>query len=169
MLKRTTIKARSSPKLRRYPLQRIKTGNCYDVGEISDLFKLHRNTVRHWLKSGLKTIDDTRPLLIHGSALKSYLNAKQSSKSAKCALNELFCFRCKAPRKPWGGLVDFKIKTDKVAHATALCECCETTMHRTVRRADTPTILKLNVALQLPLERLNDCPLPNENSDLERV
>eukprot|EP01037_Dinobryon_pediforme_P019568 gene19568-20010_t len=117
MLKRTPIKARSSPKRRRYSLQRIKAGNCYDVSEICDLFNLHRNTVRHWLKSGLATIDNTRPLLVHGSALKFYLNAKQSSKSAKCALDELFCFRCKGPRKPWGGLVDFKITTDKIARA----------------------------------------------------
>ena len=147
MLKRSTIKAKSSPKRRRYPLQRIKTGNCYDVGEICDLFKLHRNTVRHWLKSGLTTIDNTRPLLVQGSALKSYLSDKQSSKSSKCALNELFCFRCKAPRKPWGGLVDFKITSDKIARATALCECCETTMHRTVRHSDIPAIQKLSAGL----------------------
>ena len=155
-------------KRRRYPLHRIKRGQCYDTAEIAVLFGLHSNTVRHWLKDGLPTIDRSRPFLVHGSALKSYLAEKQTSKTKTCALDEFFCFRCRMPRKPWGGLVDFRATTDKIAHATALCVSCETTMRRAFRSTDIPKVESLLRILQLPPERLSDCPPVSGNRDFKR-
>ena len=49
---------------RRYPVNRIKQTCSYDPADIAKLFGIHRNTVRHWLKDGLKAIDDRRPIVV---------------------------------------------------------------------------------------------------------
>lgn len=68
------------PARRRYPLSRIKQTCSYDPGDIVKLFGIHRNTVRHWLKDGLIPIDDRRPVLVHGTALKTFLTERQRSR-----------------------------------------------------------------------------------------
>jgi hypothetical protein len=93
-------------KQRRYALNRIKTGITYDVAEIAKLFGIHRNTVRQWLREGLETIDARRPLLIHGAILKAVLAARQRARKHACRPGEFFCFKCRAPRTPYGGMAD---------------------------------------------------------------
>ncbi len=121
---------------RRYPVNLIKLSCTYDPAEIAKLFGIHRNTVRHWLKEGLVPIDDWRPIVVSGAALRAFIAGRQQARKQKCALGEFFCFRCRAPRKPWGGMADFSILNDKIAKAIAFCSVCETPMHRTIRRAD---------------------------------
>jgi hypothetical protein len=155
-------------KTRRYPVNRIKQSCSYDQNEIAKLFLIHRNTVRHWIKAGLRTIDDRRPLLVHGSALKSFLDTRQQARQHKCAPGEFFCFRCRAPRQPWGNVADAAPHTEKVQKLTALCSVCETTMHRTIRRADIPKLAGLIDIRSMAEERIRDCPDTSANSDFKR-
>lgn len=131
------------PTRRRYPLNRIKQGGTYEPIDIVRLFGIHRNTVAHWLKQGLKAIDDRRPILIHGTALKRFLSSRQEARRQTCRLDQLLCFRCRAPRSAWGDVADVFPVTDKTAKLSALCSECETPMHRMVRRADLPKIAGL--------------------------
>jgi hypothetical protein len=121
---------------RRHALNRIKTGISYDVSEIAKLLAVHRNTVRQWMREGLATIDDRRPLLIHGAALKMFLAERQRARKHVCGPGELFCFKCRVPSTPYGGMADVAEHTAKIAKLTAICSVCETAMHRTIRRAD---------------------------------
>jgi hypothetical protein len=154
---------------RRYPVNLIKLSCIYDPAEIAKLFGIHRNTVRHWLKEGLAPIDDRRPILISGAALKAFISGRQRARKKKCASCEFFCFRCRAPRKPWGGMADFSILNDKIARAIAFCSVCETPMHRTIRRADLPKFTAAIEQQSMASERLIDCPDPIENCDLEKA
>ena len=40
-----------------------KIHRSYSVDDVSRLFKIHKNTVRNWLRQGLEPIDDQRPTL----------------------------------------------------------------------------------------------------------
>ena len=143
---------------RRYPTNRIKQTSSYDPGEIAKLFGVHRNTVRHWLKDGLNAIDDRRPILVHGAVLKAFISEKQQARRQKCAPGEFFCFRCRAPRKPWGHVADASWHTDKIAKLSGLCCVCETTMHRSVGRADLPKFAALIDIQLMASERLKGLP-----------
>ena len=156
------------PKRRRYALNRIKTGISYDVAEIAKLFALHRNTIRQWLREGLKTIDDRRPLLVHGAALKAFLAERQQARKHICRLDEFFCFKCRAARMPYGGTADVDEHTAKIAKLTAKCAVCRTQMHRTVRRADIGKLALMLDLKSMASERLMDRPEPNANRDLEK-
>ena len=84
----------------RVPISRIKAGCTYDTNEIAKLLGLHRNAVRHWLKQGLATIDDRRPLLVHGAVLKAFLQARQGARRRKCRPDEFYCFECRSREAP---------------------------------------------------------------------
>jgi helix-turn-helix protein len=163
---RKPSKGRARP--RRHALNRIKTGISYDVAEVAKLFAVHRNTVRQWLREGLKTIDDRRPLLIHGAALKAFLAKRQQARKHLCRLDEFFCFKCRAPRTPYGAMADVAQHTAKIAKLTAICAVCETEMHRTIRRADLGKLASMLDLRSMASERLKDRPEPIANCDFEK-
>lgn len=156
-------------KARRPSPQRIKQGVSYEVVEVAKLLGVHRNTVRRWLKEGLAALDDRRPILIHGSVLKPFLAKRRQDRRRKCDPGEFYCFRCRAPRAPWGSMADVSFRTEKVARLSALCACCETPMHRTVRRADLAALAALIDLHTLGSERLIDRSEPNANCAFEKV
>jgi transposase-like protein len=56
----------------RHPNPRLaKIHRSYSVEEIARLFKLHKNTVRAWLRQGLEAIDGQRPTVVRGEAADS--------------------------------------------------------------------------------------------------
>ena len=48
------------------------------------LFKVHKNTVRQWLKSGLEPVDDRRPILILGRTLAAFCTLGASTLRQRC-------------------------------------------------------------------------------------
>jgi hypothetical protein len=136
----------------------------YDVHEIANLGGYHRGTVRNWLKNGLKPLDGSRPILVHGTELKRFWAERRGRRRQKCAIGEFYCFRCRQPRTPWGSMVDATPHTDKILKLAALCSSYETPMNRMVRRSDLPNYAKLMEIRALGPERISDCTSPNENT-----
>jgi Helix-turn-helix domain len=154
---------------RRYPINLIKGTWLYDTNEIAKLFGLHRNTVRQWLKEGLRPIDLRRPILVYGSDLKAFLAQRQKQRRQKCAPGEFFCFRCRAPRRAWGNLVEAAPYTQKISKLTAICCLCETEMHRTIGCANLPNFIAAVERKSVASERLSGSSDPIENCDFERA
>lgn len=59
--------------------QRVKIHRNYSVEEIADLFGIHKNTVRRWVKEGLSVIDGKRPMLILGRDLAAFLKERRKA------------------------------------------------------------------------------------------
>ncbi len=110
---------------RRHNLSRIRQFHCYTTHEIAELFGVHKNTVRQWLKQGLPKIDGTKPFLIHGTELRAFLKQKQESRQAKCRPDELYCLRCRKPQPAWEGLADVILRNTKTMHIIGICAVCE--------------------------------------------
>lgn len=62
----------------------VKIHRSYTAEEIARLFGIHKNTVRHWVKEGLATIDDKRPILILGYVLAAFLQARRTKNKQTC-------------------------------------------------------------------------------------
>jgi hypothetical protein len=117
-------------KKRTYNTRLVKRDYPYFVGEIAELFHLHPNAVRRWLKAGLVSLDDHRPILIHGSDLIDFLDMRQAARKQKCAADELFCLRCRRPRHPRLGRVKLRFRSETRLELSGVCEACGTRMHR---------------------------------------
>lgn len=92
-------------KRKRHPNHRLaKIHRNYTVEEVTDLFGVHRNTVREWVKRGLPIIDTKRPMLILGQELGIFLKAHRTKNKQSCAPGEFYCLRFRAPEslpKTW--------------------------------------------------------------------
>ena len=117
-------------KKRTYNTRLIKRNYSYFVWEIAELFDLHPNAVRRWLKAGLVTLDDRRPILIHGRDLIDFLDMRQTARKQKCAADEFFCLRCRRPRHLRFGRVKLELRSGTRLDLSGICEACGTRMHR---------------------------------------
>ena len=115
---------------RKHNPSRIREKHCYTVEEVADLLSTHKNTIRSWMKQGLRRIDDAKPYLIHGIDLKAFIIQRQQSAKKPCQMGEIYCFRCRTPRKPWESIVDVTFLNQKTAQLTGICSVCEGKLNR---------------------------------------
>ena len=88
-----------------------KLHRSYTVEEVADLFDVHKNTVRHWIKDGLPLCDERRPTLILGADLRDYLQARRQARKRKCRPCEMYCLRCRSPQIPADNLAYYEPQT----------------------------------------------------------
>ncbi len=115
--------------------RRVKTHRSYTAEEVSTLFGIHKNTVHNWIKNGLPTIDDKRPILIPGSDLAEFLQLRRNKSKQPCKPGELYCLRCRAPRSAAGNMADYSPANEKTGNLIAICPACGTIMNRRVSLA----------------------------------
>ena len=126
----------------------VKIHRSYTVEEAARVFGIHKNTVRAWIDAGLPVCKDMRPHLILGRELGAFLQARRAKKKRPCAVGEMYCFRCRAPRIPAGGMADFVLKTDAVGNLEGICPECSTMMYQRASVARLPAIrAKLDIAI----------------------
>jgi hypothetical protein len=118
---------------KRHPSPRLaKIHRNYTVEEISVLLSIHKNTVRSWIKSGLPTNDDRRPVLILGRDLVAFLKFKRVKNKRPCQLGEIYCVRCRSPKEPAGKMVEFQAFTKASGNLVGICPTCESLIYQRV-------------------------------------
>lgn len=131
----TRFNGRAQPKAkvrkrRRYNTRRIKQYRSYQIQEIAKLFRVHKNTVRQWIKRGLTVNDTVKPHLIYGEVLKEFLQRMQHDRKSKCKPGYLYCVKCRMPQKPLNMAVDIAPLNSRCLHLTAKCEVCDTAINQ---------------------------------------
>jgi hypothetical protein len=156
-------------KKRSHNYRRIKIHRSYTVEGIASLFDIHKNTVRTWIKEGLQTTDNKRPMLIQGRDLAAFLQVRRLKNKKKCNPGEIYCVRCHAPNAPAGDMADYQPINDKIGNLIAICSCCYSIMNRRVSLANLEHILgKIIVTLPPALQHIRDRNKPTVNSNLEK-
>ncbi|HEY8118568.1 MAG TPA: helix-turn-helix domain-containing protein [Methylophilaceae bacterium] len=143
-----------------------KVHRCYKVDETADLYGVGKNTVRNWIRVGLQTCDNKRPIMILGSDLNAF-HAKQRVKNKQpCKQNELFCMRCKSPKEPAAGMVEYQPINSKTGNLIAICPACETMMYRRISMSKIKQFSdQFGFALPLPHLHIVESHEPSVNSD----
>ena len=139
----------------------------YTVEEVARRWGVHRNTVRQWIKQGLvPTIDQKRPLLVHGRDLAEFLLARRRRNRRPCAPGEIYCVRCRVPRAPAGGVADYEALTPAQGNLVGICPSCDCLIYRRVNvtRLDEARG-KLDVRLKDPLAHIVETAGLSVNSD----
>ncbi len=142
----------------RYPNYRlVKIYRSYTVTEAASLLNMHKATVRRWIKDGLVTINDKRPILILGQELRIFLQARRAKKEQRCKLGQLYCVRCRTPKFPAEDMAEYSPVTKQFGNLTAICPDCDLIMNQYVKRARIGLICeKIDVTLPQAERRLVD-------------
>ncbi len=115
---------------RRVDPRRIKIHFAYSIEEAASALGTHKNTIRAWIKQGLPVADDRRPIVMSGAEIRAFLDARRSAGKRPLAPGEFFCFKCRCPKSPAGGMADFIESQAGLGTLCGLCPDCETIMHR---------------------------------------
>lgn len=153
---------------KRHPNPRLaKIHRNYTVEETAALFGVHRNTVREWVKRGLPTIDDRRPMLILGRDLVAFLRARRAKNKRTCQPGEIYCVRCRSPKAPAGDMADYEPVTATLGNLIAICSECEAMMYRRVSLVKLEQVRgKLDITMPQALPHIDESARPSVNSDL---
>lgn len=141
---------------KRYRTRAIKTHRSYTVVEAAAALRVHSQTVRDWIKRGLRALTNERPTLILGSDLKAFVEHLNQAKRP-LGPNELYCLECRKASEPWGGLADYTRQSGRPGRLSGLCPECEQPCHRFVAEEQIATVAPdLEVALAAAETSLNE-------------
>jgi hypothetical protein len=142
----------------------VKINRTYTVEEVADLFAIHKNTVRAWLRSGLESIDHHRPTLFFGAVLADYLQAKRRQRKCPCRVGEIYCVRCHAPKQPAGNMAEYRPITATSGNLMGICPECNGMIFRRVSLARLDDVKGiLDVTFADAEQQVNDIPQPTVN------
>jgi len=149
--------------------RRVKIHRSYTVEEIASLFGVHKNTVRAWVKAGLPTCDDKRPMLILGHDLTAFLQARRVKNKQTCRPGEIYCVRCRAPKSPAADMADYLPVTEELGNLIAICPDCNSIMNRRVSLAKLGQVRgKMDITFPQALRHVSESNQPTVNSDLRQ-
>ncbi len=153
---------------KRHPNHRlVKIHRNYTVEEAARLLSIHKNTARQWIRSGLPTIDDKRPILIRGRELIAFLKIRRAGRKQPCQAGQMYCVRCRSPQFPAAGMVDYRPLNGRVINVRGICPNCNSMMHRCVSIARIEQFIeKADITFPQALRHLGEISQPTVNSDL---
>ena len=147
----------------------IKLHWTYDVSELAACCGVHKNTVRQWRREGLTPIDERKPTLFVGAAVREFLKRRNAKRKQPCGPGQLYCLRCRQPRPPAMAMAEYVPITQSSGNVRAICGVCETLMHRRVALSAIALVMP-GIEVQVAERRLRliGGPSPSLNCDLEK-
>ncbi len=135
---------------KRVPYRKIKTHRPYTPYEAAHVLGVHRQTVIRWVKDqGLTADTSSKPWLIEGRDLRTFLGERQSKRKRKLALHTFYCFGCRDGRTAAAKMTDYVQQTTTGGMLTAMCDACGTLMNKAIKRSDLEEVrTKLDVTIQ---------------------
>ena len=134
--------------------------------EVSNLFGIHKNTVRNWLKQGLVTIDGQRPILILGRELLRFLTERRLKTKQSCGPGRFYCIACRAPKVPAGNMADCIPMSASSGNLCGICPDCNRLIYRRVNLTKIDAVRgDLEITFTQPHQRIGESTIPSVNCD----
>jgi len=154
---------------RLYPHKRVRYWQIYDIDDMCTLFAdlgLHPQTVRRWMKNGLKKTDNRKPALVYGNDLITYLKSNNSKNKCKTAFDQLYCTSCQDARHIFQNKIHVEQKAQSLL-VTGVCRTCKNKMRQFYKFTD---ICQLKAKFKLVgVLELYDCEHPHDKTHLQTI
>lgn len=128
---------------KRVSTRRIKKDRLYTYEDAAELLGVSVQTVRSWRALGLVVMSDRKPHYILGEALIEFLEARQTKRAVKMAPDQVLCLSCRAPRRPYGMMLDYVSTNASRGRLIGLCEVCDGPCQRFASRASLETLSQI--------------------------
>lgn len=153
----------------RHPNYRlVKIHRNYTVEEAAILLGVHKNTIRQWVKQGLPVSDGQRPMLFLGREFKVFLQARRTKNKRQCEPGEIYCVKCRAPKKPASGMMDYYPRSVSLGKLVGICPDCGSIMNQLVCLAKLELIQRqMDITFPQALRHIVESDQPIVNSDLK--
>src|SRR5271170_8501833 len=146
---------------RKLSVRHLQGRRKYNVREAAKATGATPGTVRNWQKTGLQAIVGIYPAIFRGIDIIAFLGLRNRARKQPCGPGRLFCFRCKAPRRPAFNEVEFWPDGSKLGTLRGLCPDCTTTMNRRVSLAKLKGAAgDLKVSMRHADSRLSETTMP---------
>lgn len=109
-----------------------KIHRSYSVEEIARLFRVHKNTVRVWLRQGLKAIDGQRPTVVRGEEIRRFLGERRAQAKRPCGPGRIYCLPCRAPKIPALKMTECVTTGEATGTLRGICPDCGRMIYRRV-------------------------------------
>lgn len=117
----------------RHPNPRLaKVHRSYSVEEIARLFKLHKNTVRAWLRQGLNAIDGQRPTVVRGEEIRRFVGDRRARAKQPSGPGRIYCLPCREPKIPALKMAECVVTGDTTGTLQGICPDCRRMIYRRV-------------------------------------
>jgi transcription elongation factor Elf1 len=146
----------------------VKLHRSYTAAELAMRLGVHKNSVRNWQRLGLAAMDKSRPSLFHGATVRAFLIKRNADRKRPCPPRTFYCLSCRHPQPPAIGSVVYVELKPGTGNLRALCEVCQTSMNRRVRRSAIAAVMPgIDVQFAGACSRLNECSATSLNCDSE--
>ena len=100
------------------------------------------------MKQGLAPlVDSKRPLLVQGAEARAFLQSRRIEAKRKCRPDEMYCFKCRTPRRPAVDMIDYR-RDAFGGRLSGLCSECSTLMFK---RASAASVERLRGILDVQI------------------
>ena len=113
----------------------VKGDRSYTVEEAARARRVHKGTVRIWLKNGLQPIDKRRPTMILGRELNRFAAERRGKSRSPCPPGTLYCVCCRSPKTPAGSTAEYLPLSTTSGNLRGHCPDCGRQIHRRVALA----------------------------------
>ncbi len=127
--------------MKRINPRRAKLHRSYSVTELAERLDVHKHTVRGWIRKGLTVIDGAKPTLITGGEFQAWWGKQRKAAKRPCQPGQMYCFKCREPKRPALGMVEYAATNAATGNLKAICETCSTMMHRRARLTDLAALM----------------------------
>lgn len=143
-----------------------KIHRSYSVEEIARLFKVHKNTVRVWLRQGLEAIDGQRPTVIRGEEIRRFLSDRRARAKRPSGPGRIYCLPCRAPKVPALQMAECVVTGDTTGTLQGICPDCDRMIYRRVNPQKIGAVRgDLEVTFTRAEVRIEDTTKPIVNCD----
>lgn len=155
---------------RRHSTRRIKRLRTYDVRELAKAVDTTPNTIRNWHKSGgLEAVPDIRPAIFRGDVVIAFLKQRKTVKRQPSGPGRIHCVKCREPKRPAFGEVEYRPISPKRGMLVGLCPDCTGLIYRSASMGTLATAtVGLTVSMPKQESSLDGMPEPFCNDDSER-
>jgi hypothetical protein len=114
----------------RHSARRVKQRRLYDVQAAAKVLGATPGTIRHWARNGLTALLGVKPLAFRGVDIIDFFKRRAAQRKQTSGPGRIYCFKCRVPKTPAGGMVDYKPTSPKRGVLISICPTCERLMYR---------------------------------------